>query len=374
MHPLATVGLAAENVVSVVSLMSALIEEARDFRASDIHIDPTEQGTIIRLRVDGMLQERHRVPSRVHGELIARIKILSGLRTDEHQTPQDGRFRHQFADNATVDVRVSVMPTYHGENAVLRLLTGARESHTLSTLGFRPTECECIESALSHTSGMLLATGPTGSGKTTTLYALLGLLQRPDVNIITIEDPIEYAIDRVRQIPVNPRTGLTFANGLKSILRQDPDIIMVGEIRDEETASMAVNIALTGHLLLSTLHTTDAATSIPRLLDLGAEPYLIASTLRLVIAERLVRRLCTSCKDGTGCAQCSGTGYCGRTSINEVLVVDDAIRDLVGKRASAAIIRECARHSGMTTLLEDGKKKVSAGETTLEEIMRATHE
>jgi type II secretory ATPase GspE/PulE/Tfp pilus assembly ATPase PilB-like protein len=292
------------------------------------------------------------------------------------------------------------MPTYHGENAVLRLLTGARESDTLSTLGFREAERKCIESALTRTSGMILATGPTGSGKTTTLYALLGLLQRPGVNIITIEDPIEYAIDGVRQIPVNTRTGLTFANGLRSLLRQDPDIIMVGEIRDTETAGMAVNIALTGHLVLSTLHTTDAATSIPRLLDMGAEPYLIASTLRLVIAERLVRRICTACKEefvpptsalapltsvkatesvgvwyhGAGCEACAGTGYAGRTSINEVLVVDDAIRNLIGERASAATIRKYASENGMTTLLENGTTKASEGETTLEEILRATHE
>jgi type IV pilus assembly protein PilB len=400
MHPLATVGIADGQTVSVVALVSALIEEAWRVRASDIHIDPAACGTSIRLRLDGVLSERHRVPSHVHPELIARVKILSGLRTDEHQAPQDGRFRYAFADGSSVDVRVSIMPTYHGENAVLRLLTGAREAYTLATLGFGETECERIESALGKAGGMLLATGPTGSGKTTTLYTLLGLLSRPEVNIVTVEDPIEYAIDGVRQVPVNPRTGLTFANGLRSLLRQDPDIIMVGEIRDEETAGMAVNIALTGHLLLSTLHTTDAATSIPRLLDMGIEPYLIASTLRLVIAQRLVRRICPLCREafappasalarlpesirtsasqtwyqGRGFEVCGGTGYTGRTSINEVLAVDDALRTLIGKRASANTIREHARKAGMTTLLQNGMRKADAGETTLEEILRTMHE
>lgn len=398
MQPLATAGMA--DTVSVVALVSALLEEARGLRASDIHIDPAEEETRICLRVDGVLEEKHRVPSYAHAELISRVKILSGLRTDEHQAPQDGRFRHRFADGSDADVRVSVMPTYHGENAVLRLLMSADGTHTLSSLGFRDAERERIESALRHPGGMLLATGPTGSGKTTTLYALIGLVRKPGVNIVTIEDPIEYAIDGVRQIGVNPRTGLSFASGLRSLLRQDPDSIMVGEIRDEETARMAVNIALTGHLLLSTLHTTDAATAIPRLLDMGAEPYLIASTLRLVIAQRLVRRICESCKEtfeppqaalarlpesvreraagawhrGRGCAACGGTGYRGRTSMNEVLVVGDAVRDLIGRRASAAAVRKCAREEGMSVMLEDGVRKAREGETTLEEVLRATHE
>lgn len=340
MPPLAPVEK-AERSVSIVSLVAMLIEEAQSLRASDIHIDPAPETVRVRFRIDGILSDRHELPLHAHAELIGRIKVLGNLRTDEHNTPQDGRFRHTFPDGTWLDVRVSVMPTYHGENAVLRLLLSAHEPHTLASLGFAEDVAAQILAALRKSGGLILATGPTGSGKTTTLYTLLHLLLSPERSIVTIEDPIEYAIAGTRQIQVNPRTGLTFPVGLRAVLRQDPDVIMVGEIRDRETATVAVNMALTGHLVLSTLHTNDAATAAPRLIDMGAEPYLLTSTLRLVIAQRLVRRVLP---DGS---------YRGRVAITEVLVPGE---------------------SGMRTLLEDGMQKVEQGMTTREEVLRAARE
>lgn len=378
--PLAPV-IPKDRSVSIVSLVSALIEEAHGERASDIHFDPTPAGVRVRMRTDGMLSDRHLLPAPVHAEVISRIKILAGLRTDEHQAAQDGRFRYTLPAGGWLDVRVSVMPTYHGENAVLRLLISEDEACTLESLGFGASERERIGEALKKPGGMLLATGPTGSGKTTTLYTLLRMLHAPHTSIVTIEDPIEYAIEGVRQVQVNPRTDLTFAKGLRSLLRQDPDVMMVGEIRDSETASMAVNTALTGHLVLSTLHTTNAATALPRLLDMKVESYLIASTLELVIAQRLVRRICAECKEelgeayhGKGCEACKGTGYRGRVSINEVLVVDDSIRQAITDHKTASDIQALAEKSGMKTMAEDGMEKVKAGVTTAEEVMRAIHE
>ncbi len=372
--------------LSIISLVNAVLFEAQQMRASDIHIDPSAKGVRVRLRVDGVLHEAYEFSKDIHEEVIARIKVLAGLRTDEHAASQDGRFSYQLPDGSrAVDLRVSIVPTYHGENAVLRLLTQHQEHKSLASLGFSKGDQAKIRTALKRQSGMLLATGPTGSGKTTTLYTILNMLNRPEVSIVTIEDPIEYAIDNIEQIPVQARTGLTFANGLRSILRQDPDIIMVGEIRDKETASIAVNTALTGHLLLSSVHTSNAATTLPRLLDMGIDPYLVASTVTAAIGQRLVRSICNACKKayqeegntlykGAGCDACSGSGYAGRLTINEVLVADQEVHDAILRRASAQELEAIAIQAGMTTMREDGLAKVRAGKTTLEEVLRVTHE
>jgi type IV pilus assembly protein PilB len=389
--------------ISIVTLVNHLIEMAHNLRASDIHIDPLADRVRIRLRVDGVLQDELPFPRQIHGEVISRIKILAGLRTDEHQAAQDGRFRITL-DPHQIDIRVSIAPTYHGENAALRLLADQAEEFSLTSLGFSEENQEKIVTAIKHSYGMVLVTGPTGSGKTTTLYTLIKMLNTDDVSIITIEDPIEYAISGINQIGVNPRTGLTFANGLRSILRQDPNIIMVGEIRDAETAGLGVNSALTGHLVLSTLHTNDAATTLPRLLDLKIEPYLIASTVNIAIGQRLVRRICENCKEvmkisplelrslaevipastilgkntkfykGAGCERCNHTGYRGRVGIHEVLVVDNSIREAILRKATAMDIKKLAKEQGVVTMIEDGFMKAREGVTTIEEILRSLHE
>ncbi len=402
------------NNISVVNLIDHLIRHAIEVNASDIHVDPLERTLRVRFRIDGVLENSCDLPKNIHSEIIARIKVLSHLRTDEHQATQDGRFRHLFltqnSQEQFVDLRVSVVPTYHGENAVIRLLRGKVDNFNLENLGFSQGDQEKILSALRKPSGMILATGPTGSGKTTTLYTLIKILNSSQVSIVTIEDPIEYSVDGIEQIQVNSRHGLTFANGLRSILRQDPNIVMVGEIRDGETAGIAVNTALTGHLLLSTLHTSDAATTLPRLLDMGIEEYLVSSTISIAIGQRLVRKICLHCKEeyalseslkenlrsmsksswfakmenqgennlklyrGKGCKKCNKTGYAGRISINEVLVADEIVREAILRKASAAEIKALAISRGMTTMLEDGFQKVQQGVTTLEEILRVAHE
>ncbi len=395
--------LSKGNDLSVVNLINSLVEHAYALQASDIHLDPTQNALRVRLRVDGVLRDVFTVPQAFHYEVISRLKVVSGLRTDEHYVAQDGRFQNIISEIGPVDVRVSIVPSYHGESAVLRLLAGHSETHSLEGLGFGKKDRDHILQAIERPHGMILATGPTGSGKTTTLYSLLKLLNVPDVSIVTIEDPIEYAIPGVKQIQVNPRVGFAFATGLRSILRQDPNIIMVGEIRDAETAGIAVNTALTGHLLLSTLHTNDAATTLPRLLDMKIEPYLVASTVNVAIGQRLVRKICSHCKtrrelrkseerhllglltesnviagrvlyEGKGCDRCSQTGYAGRIGIYEVLVLNDEIRDAILRKASASDIRAIACRRGMTTMFHDGLQKVSAGLTTLEEIFRTVHE
>src|SRR3989338_428665 len=397
--------LAGGAPYSIVGLVESLIADAHALRASDIHLDPIVEGLRVRYRVDGVLQDAGNLPTDVKSEVISRIKILSGLRTDEHQAAQDGRFRVNLKNPGAIDVRVSIAPTYYGENAVMRLLSDKAEEYTLESLGFSASDQKKIKRALSRPYGMILATGPTGSGKTTSLYTLLKILNTKEVSIVTIEDPIEYAISGIEQIQVNPRTGLNFANGLRSILRQDPNIIMVGEIRDAETAGIAVNTALTGHLLLSSLHTNDSATTLPRLLDMGIDPYLVASTVNIAIAQRLVRRICRACKEewpltdlerlslaeslpeivhediktapfwrGAGCPECDGTGFRGRVGLNEVLVVDNAIRDAILKKESAAAIKEIAVQNGMTTMLEDGFHKALAGETAIAEVLRTINE
>lgn len=389
--------------LSIVSAVDRLLHYAQSMGASDIHIDPTESNVRVRLRIDGVLQTSCTFPKQIQNEIVARIKIMSGLRTDEHNAPQDGRFRRAAPTGEIVDVRVSIAPTYYGENVVMRLLVDRAAQLNLDSLGFSAVEKQKIERAMKMTSGMILSTGPTGSGKTTTLYTLIKMLNTDDISIVTIEDPIEYAISGVEQIQVNNQGGLTFANGLRSILRQDPNVIMVGEIRDSETAGIAVNTALTGHLVLSTLHTNDAATTLPRLLDMKIESYLVASTVAVAIGQRLVRRLCTFCKEvylpsdaewrslaeslpkdapaihgnlyrGKGCDNCANTGYRGRIGVNEVLVVDPDIREAILRKASASDIRTLAVKNGMTTMLGDGIRKAMAGETTVTEVLRVIHE
>lgn len=391
------------NEIPIIDLMDYFIERAYSTGASDIHMYPTLEGLRIRFRVDGMLHDACCLPQKVKTEVISRIKVLAGLRSDEHQMTQDGRFRHLFKDGGFVDVRVAIAPTYHGENAVLRLLFNNAGDFTLKSLGFNEDGQKKIIQAIKKPSGMILVTGPTGSGKTTTLYTLLKMLNSNEVAIVTIEDPIEYAIEGVEQIQANPRAGLTFATGLRTILRQDPNIIMVGEIRDPETASLAVNTALTGHLLLSTLHTNDAATTLPRLLDMKVESFLVASTISLAIGQRLVRKICENCKNkfevsndlamslsnisvakpieageifyrGRGCGLCSQSGYLGRICINEVLMVDNAMRDAILKKASARELRGLAIKNGMATMIDDGFEKVRQGITTIEELLRVIHE
>ncbi len=395
--------LAQQVELSIINTLDYLIESAHSLKASDIHIEPLEDGSKIRFRIDGVLQDISILPQKIHPEIISRIKILCGLRTDEHQATQDGRFSQRMKTGNLIDIRVSIAPTYQGENAVLRLLGDKMEEFTLETLGFDENEVLKIKKALSKPWGMILATGPTGSGKTTTLYALIKILNNKERSIITIEDPVEYAIEDITQIQVNSRTELTFANGLRSILRQDPNIIMVGEIRDLETASLAVNTALTGHLFLSSIHTTDAATAVVRLLDMKIEPFLIASTVNLVIAQRLVRKICNHCKisyklteaenkslsetipqkllesaevfyRGEGCPQCNQTGYQGRISINEVLETNDLIREVILQRESSNKLRQIAIANGMTTMLEEGFQKVRNGRTTIEELLRVINE
>lgn len=389
--------------ISIVDLVDSLVEYGYRARASDIHIDPEENRVRVRFRIDGVLHDVFIFPKNIQSEVVTRIKVLAGLRTDEHQAAQDGRFRSAIKDVGYVDVRVAIAPTYHGENVALRILATQSGEYTLETLGCSTKDLKRIQKAIEKPYGMILATGPTGSGKTTTLYAILKKLNKPDVSIITIEDPIEYAIPGINQIQVNPRTNLTFAKGLRSILRQDPNIIMVGEIRDEETAEIAVNAALTGHLLLSTLHTNDAATAFPRLIDMKIEPFLIASTVNVAIGQRLVRKICEHCKVkktlsdsewkslleslpedlldgnrvfyyGKGCSQCGDTGYFDRIGIYEVLEVNKEIRDAILRRASAEEIKAIAVKNGMTTMVEDGVAKAFEGITTIEEVLRVIHE
>lgn len=340
----------------IISLVDNLIIAACNSRASDIHLDPTADGVRVRYRIDGVLLDVHQLPASQRHSIISRIKVLASLQSDEHQAAQDGRFKF-----GATDIRVSITPTYHGENAVLRLLAKQSSDASLTDLGFNQTDQAKILQAIKHSQGMILVTGPTGSGKTTTLYTLLKLLNQPAVAIVTIEDPIEYAIPGVKQIQVNQRTSLNFASGLRSILRQDPDIIMVGEIRDSDTANIAINAALTGHLLLSTLHTSSAAATLPRLLDMKAEPYLIASTVSLVIGQRLVRRLAPN-------------GYQGRISINEVMVITDDIREAILAKASASDLNKLAVSQGMVTMAADAEEKVAAGLTSRAEVLRVLHD
>lgn len=390
----------------IIRILDTMLEFAAAQGASDIHIEPLEDSVLVRYRIDGLLRDVITLPKQTHVAIIARIKILSNLKIDETRLPQDGRFNFML-DEQRVAVRVSVAPVFYGEKVVMRLLNESQRVLTLEELGVSARGAEMIREQTSKAHGMILSTGPTNSGKTTTLYTVLHMLNDSTVNISTIEDPIEYDIRRINQIQVNTKIELTFASGLRSLLRQDPDVIMVGEIRDEETADLAVNAALTGHLVLSTLHTNDAAGAIPRLIDMGIEPFLLASTVNLVIAQRLVRRICSMCVqqikvtpemiksmkvslgiheddknfkpplqiyEGKGCEECHGTGYRGQVGIFELMNVDVTINDLILKVVDAQTIREQAKKNGMITLLQDGMDKVQAGTTTIEEVIRVIKE
>ncbi len=390
--------------VSIVNLVNLFVKYAYVTRASDVHLDPSPDKIRVRFRIDGMLHDifdKIYITKSLHQEIISRIKVMSGLRTDEHFLPQDGRFKTEPDGIGAIDVRVSIMPTYYGENAVLRLLAETA-TFTLEDLGFSPDELKKVERAIRKPYGMILANGPTGSGKSTTLYTILKKLNVPETSIITVEDPIEYSLEGITQVQADARVGLTFANGLRSILRQDPNVIMVGEIRDQETASIAVNAALTGHLLLSTLHTNDSATTFPRLMDMGVPPFLIASTINVAMGQRLIRMICPDCKKerpmtssemdslkeiipelkgkklaffiGAGCAKCGGTGYKGRTGIREVIEVNLEVRDLIMARANSQQIKEAAIKNGMTTMLQNGLQKALTGQTSIEEVLRIIHE
>ncbi len=394
------------GITSIVSIVEDVIEHAIRENASDIHIEPLAGEVLIRYRIDGVLHDKDTRPKDEHAPLVARIKVLSNLKLDELRHPQDGQFAYESGSGEKFSFRVSTIPTVYGEKVVLRILEDTLTKFNFEDLGLLPEDQAVMESALDRTHGMMLMTGPTGSGKTTTLYTILGLLNKPGVNIITIEDPVENKIRRVNQIQVNGQIDLTFAKGLRSILRQDPDIIMVGEIRDTETAIIAVNAAMTGHLVVSSVHANTAAGAIPRMIDLGVEPFLLASTINLVMAERLVRVLCPKCKAqtpltdvlkerldrsggkissdirkkvttnyrGRGCSSCHHTGFRGRIGIFEIVHVDDAIRKLVIAKAQSNDIWETARKNGSKSMLEDGLIKVHKGMTTIEEIFRVISE
>ncbi len=382
------------EVAPVVKLVNLLIASAVRDKASDIHIEPEEDLVRVRLRIDGILHETTQLPKHLQPAIISRIKILSDLDIADARTPKDGRFRFPLEDKE-VDLRVSIFPTLYGENVVLRILDRSGTLLKLSELGFAEETLKQYERLIAKPYGLVLVTGPTGSGKTTTLYATLNALNTPEKNIITIEDPVEYHLPWIRQSQVNPKAGVTFAAGLRSILRQDPDIIMVGEIRDAETAQTAIQAALTGHLVFSTLHTNDAVGALTRLMDMGVEPFLIASSTVGVLAQRLVRVICEKCKEpfhppgkfldflpltekgartffrGRGCAFCKETGYRGRIGIFELLVLNEPIRELVLARAPASALKQEAVKQGMRDLWSDGLEKAMKGLTTLEEVLRA---
>ena len=356
----------------VVRLVNMMVMEAVRENASDIHIEPEEDSLSIRFRVDGILHEKQSPPKHFQSAIISRIKVLANLDIAERRKPQDGRF-HMKMENKQIDIRVSCVPIIHGENVVMRLLDSGSVILGLDQLGFSGEMMEKYKKLLQHPHGIILVTGPTGSGKTTTLYTSLNILNTPDKNIITVEDPVEYRLAGVRQIQVNPQADLTFANGLRAILRQDPDIIMVGEIRDLETAEIAIQAALTGHLVFATLHTNDAPGAITRLLDMGLESYLISSSVVGVIAQRLVRVFCKDCK-GKGCKGCLNTGYKGRIGIYELMVPDEQIRKLIADKAALDEIRQAVLKTGMKTMRDDGLEKVGKGLTSREEVLRVTQE
>jgi general secretion pathway protein E len=376
----------------IIRLLNALLQQAVKERASDIHVEPYEKDLEVRMRVDGVLRRVLAPPKIIQDALISRLKIMSNLDIAEKRLPQDGRIR-LLIGGRDIDIRVSVLPTAFGERAVLRLLDRKQGILGLWEVGLNKRDETLIEEILVRTHGILLVTGPTGSGKTTTLYAALNRIHTEEKNIITVEDPVEYQLKGIGQINVNPRIGLTFAHGLRSILRQDPDVIMVGEIRDYETAEIAIQASLTGHLVLSTLHTNDAPTAVTRLIDMGVEPFLVASSLAGVLAQRLVRLICPHCKEsyapselegsyfksppealwrGTGCERCKHTGYTGRIGIFELLVTDSEITHMITEKTDAQSIKNLALSTGMKTLRVDGLEKVAQGVTTLEEVLRVT--
>ena len=407
-----TTGAQAEDLMDVanrapiVRLVNTIFYQAVHSRASDIHVEPYEQEVKVRFRIDGVLHDRFTPAKQYVAALVSRLKIMANLNIAERRLPQDGRSRIKIGEKA-IDIRVSTIPTSAGERVVLRLLDKTSARFGLGELGFATEAEECFQRLVHMSHGIVLLTGPTGSGKTTTLYAALSEINTEDRNILTVEDPIEYQLPGVGQMQVQPKINLTFANSLRHILRQDPDVIMVGEIRDLETAEIAIQAALTGHLVFSTLHTNDSASAVTRLLDMGIEPYLVSSSVIAIMAQRLVRVICSACKvtytpgeeadfvfsgrsrparlpsvgqaranlwRGTGCPDCIDTGYRGRTGIFELLLVDDEIRDLTMKQAGANVIEQMAVRKGMKTLHDDGVRKILAGDTTVEEVLRVTQD
>ena len=393
---------------ATIAIVDALLRHGDSSKASDIHIEPYNKKVIVRFRIDGVMHDVLEIDKKFFEPIVSRIKIMAKMRTDEHRAAQDGKLRYDVGDG-WFDVRVSIVPIVEGENIVLRLLASRNKRIGLTNLGLGAKDMKKVKHAISRPHGMILVTGPTGSGKTTTLYAVLTILNKSDVHIATIEDPVEYNIEGVSQIQVDTKTNLTFANGLRAIVRQDPDIIMVGEIRDKETANIAVNSALTGHLVLSTLHTNDAPTTLPRLIDMEVEPFLVASTVNLIIAQRLVRKNCEKCRTsykiteeekmiianepgiqaslkargitnlsklnlyrGKGCSVCGNTGFSGRLGIFEVMEMTEELRELVTEKVSSDVLMKAARKAGMTTMLEDGLDKVFSGITTLDEVLKTT--
>lgn len=401
-------GAVAPNLddTPIEKIVDLLIDSAYQDRTSDIHIEPQEKSSIVRFRIDGMLHDMLSMPKELHERIITRIKVLSRLRTDEHLAAQDGKMRIALEEEK-LDIRVSILPIVDGEKAVLRLLSSKSRQLSLVDLGMNEEDLKKVNRAYNKSYGMILSTGPTGSGKSTSIYAILKILNTREKNITTIEDPVEYRIKGVNQIQVNAKANLTFAAGLRSILRQDPNVVLVGEIRDGETAGIAVNAALTGHLVLSTLHTNDAATALPRLVDMKVEPFLVASTVNIIIAQRLIRKICESCRvslttteeelmkhlsssiikrhytsvgpnneiriyKGQGCKLCHNTGYSGRIGLFEVLEVTPRLRELLTQKNDADVILKAALEDGMTTMLDDGLQKVAKGLTTIEEVLRVT--
>lgn len=383
------------NEAPIIRLVNTILKQAVNDRASDIHIEPYEKELFVRFRIDGILYKMFNPPKKFQNAIISRIKIMANLNIAENRLPQDGRIQIKIGGK-DIDIRVSIFPTHYGERVVLRLLNKTDMSFNLDSLGFSEKSLATYNRLIQKTHGIILVTGPTGSGKTTTLYSVLMRLNTPDVNILTVEDPIEYQIPGIGQMQVKPKIDLTFANGLRSILRQDPDVIMIGEIRDLETAEIAVQAALTGHRVFSTLHTNDAASGITRLIDMGVEPFLIASSVNALLAQRLVRTICPHCREsykptskmlaelgltmkdlkggklfrGKGCEKCLNTGYMGRIGIYELLEVNSEIRKMILAHADSNEIKDYAVSKGMITLLQDGLQKAAAGITTVEEVMR----
>ncbi|RKG58652.1 type II secretion system protein GspE [Corallococcus sp. AB011P] len=395
--------LDADDEAPVIRLVNSVLFRAAKERASDIHIEPMERELLVRFRIDGVLQEVIKPPKRYQNSIIARVKVMGQLNIAEKRLPQDGRIRIKLAGR-DIDIRLSTTPTSFGERIVMRLLDKTATLLDLAEIGMSPQVLGNMESVIKRSHGIVLVTGPTGSGKTTTLYGALSKINTSDLNILTVEDPVEYQLKGIGQMAIAPKIGLTFAQGLRSFLRQDPDVIMVGEIRDKETAEIAIQASLTGHLVLSTVHTNDAAGAVTRLVDMGVQPFLVASSLTGILAQRLVRRVCPDCRQAytptdaelkelgftlasfkakfntdriyraTGCPSCNRNGYRGRSGIYEFLFVDDDVRQLVLKNVDASTIKKSALAKGMTTLLDDGVRKIALGETTIAEVLSITQE
>lgn len=392
----------ADDEAPIIRLVNAILNQAVKARASDIHIEPFERYISVRFRVDGVLSEILQPPKRFHASVASRIKVMAGLDIAEKRIPQDGRIKIKVAGR-DIDIRLSTVPTSHGERLVMRLLDKTAVLQDLSHIGMGASVLDNMNDLITRSYGIILVTGPTGSGKTTTLYASLAKINSPTRNIITVEDPVEYQLNGIGQIQVNTKVGLTFASGLRSILRQDPDVVMVGEIRDGETAEIAIQASLTGHLVFSTLHTNDAASAVTRLVDMNVEPFLVSSSVIGMLAQRLVRRVCTACREpvvptetelsqlgytrerflaetpghvyrATGCQECLDSGYTGRTGIYELLMVDDEVRHLVMQNVDSNTLKKHAMKKGMTTLRDDGALKVMQGITTIEEVLRVTQD